>query len=129
MRSTVDELGEAGDELAPIQVELAAAIDSLETATAFIFEQGVSDPPTALAAATPYQRLFSIVVGGWLMARSALAAKGLLDGGADDDFLRAKVVTARFFAQHLLPEVHGLVRPVTAGKDDLMALTPAQFWG
>jgi alkylation response protein AidB-like acyl-CoA dehydrogenase len=127
MRATVDELAGAGDELAPIHAELSAAIDSLETATAHIFEHGASDPETALAAATPYQRLFAVVVGGWLMARSALAAKALLDDGTDDEFLRTKIVTARFFAEHLLPEVHGLVRPVTAGKDDVMALAPADF--
>jgi hypothetical protein len=126
MRATVEELAGAGDELAPIHAELSAAIDSLETATAHIFEHA-TDPQTALSAATPYQRLFAVVVGGWLMARSALAAKSLLDDGADDEFLRTKIVTARFFAQHLLPEVHGLVRPVVAGKDDVMALSPAAF--
>jgi hypothetical protein len=128
MRATIAQLAEGGDDLAPIATELTAAVETLERATAWIFEQA-GDPASVLAAATPYQRLFSVTVGGWLMARAALAAKARLDAGADDEFLRAKVVTARFFAQHLLPEVHGLLGAVTAGKDDLMALEPAALWG
>ena len=38
-----------------------------------------------------------------------------------------KLVTARFFAEHLLPQVHGLVAPVKAGKADLFALTAEQL--
>jgi 3-(methylthio)propanoyl-CoA dehydrogenase len=68
------------------------------------------------------------VVAGWLMARSALAAQSMLTGGSGDrSFLEAKVVTARFFAAHLLPQVHGLLGPVRAGKGDLMALEPTDF--
>ena len=87
-----------------------------------------ADPVEALSAATPYQRLFATVVAGWLMARSALAAQSVLDRGTgDQSFLEAKVVTARFFAEQLLPQVHGLLGPVRAGKDDLMALAPTDF--
>ena len=45
----------------------------------------------------------------------------------DADVAATKVVTARFFAEHLLPQVHGLVAPVKAGKADLFALTADQL--
>jgi alkylation response protein AidB-like acyl-CoA dehydrogenase len=123
MRATVADLSgstEAGGRLEPIRVELEAALDALDTANAWLFEQGLGDPVQALAVATPYQRLLSTVVAGWLMARAALAATRV---GADGDaFLEAKVVTARFYASNVLPEVHGLLPAVLAGKDDLMTL-------
>ena len=61
-----------------------------------------------------------IVTGGWLLARSARAARRALDaGGGDDEFLRQKVVTARFYAEQLLPQAAGLAPAVTAGPADL----------
>jgi hypothetical protein len=48
-------------------------------------------------------------------------------GGADADFAAQKLVTSRFFAEHLLPQVHGLVAPIKAGKADLFALTAEQL--
>ena len=125
MRATVADLADAGDRLGPIRVELEAALDALDTANAWLFEQGLGDPVEALAVATPYQRLLATVVAGWLMARAALAATRV--GTEGDDFLEAKVVTARFYASNVLPEVHGLLPAVLAGKDDLMTLDASTF--
>ncbi len=128
MRATVDELADAGEDLAVVHRELDAALGSLEDATGWILEKGMADPVEALSAATPYQRLFATVAAGWLMARQGLAAQRLVAAGAPDAELAAvKVVTARFFAEHLLPQVHGLVAPVKAGKADLFALTADQL--
>jgi hypothetical protein len=61
-----------------------------------------------------------IIAGGWLLARSAqAAARRLGSGGGDDEFLRQKLVTARFYAEQLLPQAEGLAPAVVAGPDDL----------
>jgi len=66
--------------------------------------------------------LFATVAAGWMMAVSAVVAKRLLDAGnGDASRLQNKLVTTRFFARHLLPQVHGLLPAVTAGKEDLLA--------
>jgi 3-(methylsulfanyl)propanoyl-CoA dehydrogenase len=123
MRSTLADLEAAGDDVAVIHRELGAAVDTLEQATKWVLDHGMTDPVQALAAASPYQRLFATVAAGWLLGVSAVAAKRLLDAGTGDaEQLQAKLVTARFFAQHLLPQVHGLLPAVTAGKDDLYAI-------
>jgi alkylation response protein AidB-like acyl-CoA dehydrogenase len=128
MQATVAELADAGDDLAPVHRELAAALDALEQATTWILTEGLADPVQALSAASPYQRLFATTVAGWLMAQQGLAAKRQIDAGAADAEVAAvKLVTARFFAEHLLPQVHGLVAPVKAGKADLFALTADQL--
>jgi hypothetical protein len=94
---------------------------------------GLSDPVDALSGAAPYLRLFGLVTGGWLMARQALAASAAAAAGGtpelDVEFLRAKVVTARFYAEQLLPQAQGLVGAVTAGKRDLFAVEPKHLLG
>ena len=128
MKATVEELSGAGPEVEVIHRELAAAVAALEDATGWILTEGMADPVQALSAASPYQRLFATTVAGWLMGVQALAAKRLVDADAPDaEVAKVKLVTARFFAEHLLPQVHGLVAPVKAGKDDLFALTAEQF--
>ncbi len=124
MRATAKELESAGDDLAPIAAELDRAVDATETAGQWLMEHGMADPVEALAVATPFQRLFALATAGWLMGKQALLASRRLDAGdGDAEFLREKVLTARFFARNVLPEVHGLVGSCTAGKDDLMTAT------
>jgi len=100
------------------------AVAALREATTWILTNGASDPNNALAAATPYLRMFGIVAGGWVMARQALAAR---TRGVDDPFNAAKLETARFYVEELLPHVHGLMGAITAGSDRLFTLTPEQL--
>jgi hypothetical protein len=60
--------------------------------------------------------MFGTVVGGWLLAREALAARSL------DDFAAPKLTVARFYAEQVLPTARGLLGAVTAGKRDLFAV-------
>ena len=135
VRALDGSLAEAGHELASIRAGLAQAVEVLSETTAWLADHGRSDVRDALAGATPYLRMFSLVVGGWLMARQALAAHAALAeigegrGAGDAGPLAAKVVTARFFAEHLLPAVVGLAQPVTAGHQDLFAISPSDLAG
>jgi alkylation response protein AidB-like acyl-CoA dehydrogenase len=118
----------AGADLAEIRSNLAEALTILADTTSWILRKAGKDPRMALAGATPYLRMFSLVTGGWIMAKSALAAKAELDAGTGDAAeLQAKLITARFFCEQILPQVHGLVAPIHAGFDDLFALAPEQF--
>jgi 3-(methylsulfanyl)propanoyl-CoA dehydrogenase len=121
MEALGPELDAAGPELAGIQPALAAGINVLREATGWILSSGQADPNDALAGAAPYLRLAGLVVGGWLMARSALAASRLLPGakGSDAVFLREKIGTARFYAGQLLPQAAGLLPAITAGAGPL----------
>jgi len=105
--------------LATIRAALADAVAALREATASILVHGAEDPNDALAAATPYLRMFGITVGGWVMARQALAAHRL---GGHDPYLDAKAATARFYCQELLPQARGLLGAVTAGSGLLQAI-------
>jgi alkylation response protein AidB-like acyl-CoA dehydrogenase len=123
IQRTVDELGSAGGDLASIHEALADALSGLRTATDWLLANGLADPLDALAGATPYLRMFSLVTGGWVMGQQALKATALLEGAspADQAFYEGKVLTARFFCEQILPQATGLIPAVTATNRDLAA--------
>jgi len=111
------------DELESIRVRLEEGIDVLEGTTNWVLTNGLADANNALAGATPYLRIFGQVTGGWLLAKSAHAAHDLLAAGEGDaEFLKSKIATARFYADHLLPLAKGLVDSVEAGPAELFAI-------
>ena len=71
--------------------------------------------------------LWGTVAGGWLMARAALVADSKLGPGGDSDFCRAKIATARFYAEHILPQAAALSSEVVNGASSVLALSEAQF--
>ena len=123
IREIDGELAQAGDDFESIRSELAAQLDSLESATQWMLRTARQDPPAILSGSSPYLRMWGLVVGGWLMARSALAAAGTGDG----ELAQTQLVLARFYAEQLLPQVSGLSGAATAGAEDLFALDPAQL--
>jgi 3-(methylthio)propanoyl-CoA dehydrogenase len=118
------------DTLDAIAGPLGDALDVLERTTSWLFEHR-DDQNDVFAGATPYLRVFGTVVGGVLLAKGAAAAQRLLDdgdtSGFDEGFLRTRVTVARFYAQQVLPQVHGLEAAVTSGAADLFALDPADL--
>jgi 3-(methylthio)propanoyl-CoA dehydrogenase len=121
METLDPELAAAGPELAGVRSALADGVRVLREATGWILSRGQAEPNDALAGATPYLRMSGLVVGGWLMARSALTASRLLRDSGDPDpaFLRDKIGTACFYADQLLPQAAGLLPAVTAGAGPL----------
>ena len=116
-------------ELARFGENLQAAIGTARTATEHLAGHAGTDPNALLSASTPYLRLLGTVVCAGLLARAALARAGADAGGGADDaaFRHAKVVSARFFGEQILPTATGLLGAITAGSADLFALTPDQL--
>jgi acyl-CoA dehydrogenase len=118
-----DVLGEMNDhqDLATFGDELTAAIQGLADASAWIGGRlAAGEIDDALAAATPYLTQFGTVLGGWLMAVSAVEAKRQ-PADYSAGFLEDKVNTARFYGEHLLPKANGLVPTIKAGNALLAA--------
>jgi 3-(methylthio)propanoyl-CoA dehydrogenase len=117
------ELAAAGPELRELRPALADGVSALREATSWIIARDPTEANDALAGATPYLRLSGLVVGGWLMARSALAASRLLRTASSDAvFLREKIGTAHFYIAQLLPQAAGLLPAVTAGAEPLFRI-------
>ncbi len=120
IKITVDELRAGGAHLASIADNLSDGVDTLQTATDWIFTHGLGSPVEALSGATPYLRIFGTVVGGWLISKLALAANGELEAGSSDTaYLEGKITSARFYAEQILPTAAGFVNQVTAGSSVL----------
>ncbi|MEG0858155.1 MAG: acyl-CoA dehydrogenase [Pseudomonas sp.] len=107
---------------------LARALVALNASVEFIVSHFPGQPARAAAGAVPFLELLGIVAGGWQMARSALVAHRQLKAGGDDQvFYRGKLLTARFYADHLLPQVESLSRVVVQGADAVLQMDDQQF--
>jgi 3-(methylthio)propanoyl-CoA dehydrogenase len=92
------------------------AITVLRDATEVLLYQTTEDVARAYAVSVPYLMLCGRVLGGAMMARSAAIANARLsEGGSDQKFFQAKLQTARFYAEHLLPEALSLLRVIRNG--------------
>ena len=111
-------LDELGGGFAPLRQPLADGLAALEAATAYLVE---AEPPQAAAGAVPYLNLFGTVIGGWLMARLALAAKR---GG--HPIAAAKLATARFYAEQTLATAPGFL-PAIKGGATVVGFDPDQL--
>jgi len=129
MRTLDSALAARTDEgFAALHANFKDAVSDLESATRWLVENYAKDARVASAVAVPYLKLFGTVAGGWMMARAALVARSRLeDPAADRDFLEAKLATARFYAEHVLPQALPLARAVTRGSASVLALDPADF--
>ncbi len=124
--ATVGEI-EGNPQLANIAVNLKNAANSLSTATDWIIANYESDPQAVHAGSVPFLWLTGIVAGGWLMARSAAVAAQHLAAGSSDNFYRAKLATAEYFATHQLPFAAGYAAEVTGGGASTLSLAESLF--
>jgi alkylation response protein AidB-like acyl-CoA dehydrogenase len=125
-REIVSALEATGDaSLLRIRARLADGLEHLETAAKWVVETGKSDAPAVAASSAVYLELFGTVAGGVLMAKSALAAANKKSGA--DAFCDAKIATAKFYADHVLPKAGGLAIAVTEGHDVIVGLDEEQF--
>jgi alkylation response protein AidB-like acyl-CoA dehydrogenase len=80
------------------------------------------------AGSVPYLKLAGLVLSGWQLARAALAARSAIDSGEPDTaFLNAKIATAAFFADHLLPQAGAIAHSIAEGASSVMALDELSF--
>jgi len=97
------------------------AVERLEAATRAQLAALGECPERAYAVAVPYLELCGTAICGWLMAKAyARAAEGIAGGDAQQEFHRAKLRTAQFFAQHTLPNVLALARVVEQGASSVI---------
>jgi alkylation response protein AidB-like acyl-CoA dehydrogenase len=108
---------------------LQQAFGALQLATGMIAQKGLADPEEAGAAATDYLRLMGLVGMGYCFLRAARIAHARLAEGAGDDegFYAAKIVTAGFFFDRVLPQATAAFLAIKSGKRSLMALDAEAF--
>jgi len=117
-----------GDDFATLSKHLAFAVQSLLDCGAWMIKQAKSDAPAAAAVAAPFLRLIGNVLGGYYLAKCAVLAQHDLMAGSDNaDFLTSKIMTARFYAEHVLPLCGALAVTVMDGSRVTLAMPEEAF--
>jgi len=101
---------------------LGAALAQLQQATMWFMNNAMARPDNAGAGSTDYMHMFGLVALGYMHARIAEAATA-----KSDDAAKARLVTARFFMQRMLPETATHLARIEAGADSVMALPVEAF--
>ncbi|MBB5464998.1 alkylation response protein AidB-like acyl-CoA dehydrogenase [Paraburkholderia sp. Clong3] len=128
MREVALELTRSPDaQLAPIGTALATGVQALEDATGWMLRTLATQVDEALASSVDYLMLAGYVCGGWQMARAALAASKQCAAGDDPDFHQAKLATARFYADKILPKTGALTEAIRSGMSGASNLAAEQF--
>ena len=118
----------ANEKLADFAGRLERALGELQAATGWFVQNGFTNPNNVGAGAHSYMHLMGVVALGLMWLRMASAAQALLEAGEGDAaFLEAKLVTARYFAERVLPEAGALRRKIEGGAEAIMALPPEMF--
>ena len=110
---------------ATIAVAAIAGIGALRSATDSILAAWSTRTAEAQAVSVPYLMLCGFALGGWLTARAAArAAEALSARDAEGPFLRAKLQSARFYAEAILPQADALAQLVRTGGASIVQAEP-----
>ncbi|MDP1691267.1 MAG: acyl-CoA dehydrogenase [Burkholderiaceae bacterium] len=94
---------------------LVAARQAFVEVVEFVAGQTQASPNAVFAGSVPYLMLAGNLMAGWQMARALLAAQDRLAAGEEAAFMRAKIATARFYAEHLLSKAPGVRDSIVEG--------------
>ena len=106
---------------------LRAARAAFGDVVGFIVEQGKSDPNAVFAGSVPYLMLAGNLMAGWQMARALIVAEERLAANEQVEFMRAKVQTARFYADHILSRIPGLRDSIVDGAAGVTGMALEAF--
>lgn len=106
---------------------LQAARQAFSEVVDFMLGHAKAQPNAAYAGSVPYLLLAGNLVAGWQLARSLLVAQELLAQGQDEAFMRTKIATAQFYAEHILVKTTSLRDSIVRGAASVTALEPDAF--
>jgi alkylation response protein AidB-like acyl-CoA dehydrogenase len=115
-----------------VQKRLAAARQAFLQVVDFVAGNTKALPNAVFAGSVPYLMLAGNLMAGWQLARSLLVAEDLLadpgqGAGEDPQFLRSKIATARFYADHILGKAPGIRDAIIEGADSVTAMPLEAF--
>jgi alkylation response protein AidB-like acyl-CoA dehydrogenase len=117
---------QGGEAMKPYAGPLGTALGHLQQATMWLMQNAMAKPDNAGAAAADYMHLFGLVALGYMWCRIVAAAQARLAGGADER-MSAKLITARFFMERMLPETVTHLARIQSGAASLMELPAEAF--
>ncbi|WP_223476432.1 acyl-CoA dehydrogenase C-terminal domain-containing protein [Oricola indica] len=118
-----------GDEtLSFFTKHLKKGLNDLQAATMWFVQNAMAKPDNAGAGSHDYMHLFGLVALGYMWALQAKTAQEkLADGDDRKAFLEAKLTTARYFMERVMPESSAHLARISAGADSMMELAEEAF--
>lgn len=118
----------ADEAMAPFTKGLKKGLNDLQASTMWFMQNAMAKPDNAGAGSTDYMHLFGLVTLGYMWARMAKTAQEkLANGDPREDYLKNKLVTARFFMEKIMPETALRKLRIEAGADSVMELAAEAF--
>lgn len=118
----------ADEAMAPFTKGLKKGLNDLQAATMWFMQNAMAKPDNAGAGSTDYMHLFGLVTLGYMWAKMAKAAQDRIAAGdVRADYLKNKLVTARFFMEKIMPETAMRRVRIEAGADSVMELAAEAF--
>ena len=128
MYDSVTEVRQQDSSLRPAADLVGGAIGALVGAKALLLTMSKDDVYLPGAISFNYLMLMGTVCGAWQMLQAAqIAETRLAEGVGDANFYTAKLVTAHFYIDQILPRHLGYVAMIEAGSHSTMALDEALF--
>lgn len=115
------------EQMAVFTKPLKKGLNDLQAATMWLMQNGMTNPDNAGAASTDYMHLFGLVALGLMWGRMARAAQDRIADGSATPLHGAKLVTARYYFERVMPETAAHLARISAGADSMMALAEEAF--
>lgn len=125
IREFVSSIPQTDIDLNVIRMSNLAALEELEKTTDWIIANAKDKIFEVSASALPYLEEFAYVLGGYMHAKMALVASNRM--GEDKDFFEAKIISARFYSEIVLPKVYALSKAVCGGYSTVERIGNDQF--
>ena len=127
VEATEQELAAGDADAQVVARRLKAARLAFLDVVEFMVAEARGNPNAAYGGSVPYLMLAGNLVAGWQLGCALLAAQSELAAGQDVEFMRAKIVTARFYAEHILTRAPGLRDAIVEGGQSVTALALDDF--
>ena len=120
IKQTEQDLSRGSSTAKAISARLSKARTAFQSVVDYMLATGKQDINAAFAGGVPYLMLAGNMISGWQLARSALVAEEALAAGDDPAFMTAKIASARFYAEHILPDTETQRDRVMEGAKSLL---------
>ena len=127
VEATEKQLAHGSHDAKAVAHHLTKARHAFAEAVDFMVGQAKADPNAAYGGSVPYLMLAGNLVAGWQLARALMVAEEQLAQGKDAAFMKAKIATARFYAEHILPRTAGLRDAIVDGAGSVTAMALESF--
>jgi 3-(methylsulfanyl)propanoyl-CoA dehydrogenase len=108
----------------PFVTPLGTSLGHLQQASMWFMQNAMAKPDNAGAGATDYLHMFGLVALGYMWSKIAEVA---LAKQAENGAMKAKLVTARFFMERMLPETAAQLARIQSGAGSTMELPDEAF--